>query len=146
MDADHIIPRLYLGSSPLVFSCDAFDVVVLAARELQKPPQGRCRVIQAPLDDTHHPTRGEVLTALQAARKVRLELRRGRRVLVSCAAGINRSALIVAMVLMMNGTSAQEAIQRIRQKRKPPWPWNTMKPLSNLAFVQILQTYEKAKK
>jgi protein-tyrosine phosphatase len=145
MDADRIIPGLYLGSSPLVYDCSRFDVVVLAARELQQPPYGSCRVIHAPFNDTRQPSREEVLTALQAARKVRAELQHGQRVLVSCAAGINRSALIVALVLMMEGASASQAIRLVRNKRKPPWPWNTMVPLANPAFVQILQCYKQMK-
>jgi protein-tyrosine phosphatase len=40
-------------------------------------------------------------------------------VLVHCQAGLNRSSLIVARVLMLNGLTAKGAIQRIRLKRSP---------------------------
>ena len=137
MDADRIASGLYLGGAPR--SCGPFDVVVLAAYELQDIPL-RCVVVQAPLDDAV-PTQDEVQTALSAARKVQQFRRQGAKVLVTCAQGINRSALIVAMVLMMEGLSARKAIALIRRNRKAH-----MKPLSNKAFVQLLKRYEEARR
>ena len=43
----------------------------------------------------------------------------GERVLVRCQAGLNRSGLIMALVLMLEGLSAQEAIETIRAQRSP---------------------------
>jgi protein-tyrosine phosphatase len=137
MDYDRIAPGLYLGGH--LNSCGPFDVVVLAAQEFQEKPRGRCRIIHAPFNDTHRPSREEVLTALKAAKKVRSELRHGRQVLVTCAAGINRSALIVALVLMMEGASARQAIRRIRARRRG----TIIQPLSNPAFIQVLKKYEE---
>lgn len=136
MDADRITSGLYLGSAPQ--ECGPFDVVVLAAKELQNIPL-ECPVIHAPLDDAK-PTRDEVYTALQAAKKVRQLRRGGKKVLVTCAQGINRSALIVALVLMMNGLSARDAVKLIRAKR------HTMfKPLSNREFLKLLKKYEEVR-
>lgn len=137
MDADRIAPKLYLGGAPR--SCGPFDVVVLAAYELQNIPL-RCVVIQAPLDDAV-PSKEEIKTALSAARKVQQFRRQGARVLVTCAQGINRSALIAALALMMEGLSARKAIAQIRRNRKAH-----MKPLSNKAFVQVLRQYERARR
>jgi len=41
----------------------------------------------------------------------------GRKVLIRCQAGLNRSGLVMALVLMREGFSAQEAIDLIRAKR-----------------------------
>lgn len=45
--------------------------------------------------------------------------KRGKRVLVRCQAGLNRSGLITALILMREGYSADEAINLIREKRSP---------------------------
>jgi hypothetical protein len=43
----------------------------------------------------------------------------GDRVLIRCQAGLNRSGLITALVLMRHGWSADSAIQLLRQTRSP---------------------------
>ena len=45
--------------------------------------------------------------------------RKSGPVLVHCQAGLNRSSLVTAMVLMMDGLTADEAIGLIREKRSP---------------------------
>lgn len=41
----------------------------------------------------------------------------GKRVLIRCQAGINRSSLVMALVLIREGFSAKKAIELMRQKR-----------------------------
>ena len=41
----------------------------------------------------------------------------GRRVLIRCQAGINRSSLVMALVLIRDGLSAKKAIELMRQQR-----------------------------
>ena len=43
--------------------------------------------------------------------------KRGQRVLIRCQAGMNRSGLIMALVLIREGYTADEAINLIRTKR-----------------------------
>ena len=43
----------------------------------------------------------------------------GDRVLIRCQAGLNRSGLVLALILIKDGLSAQEAIARIRDNRGP---------------------------
>jgi protein-tyrosine phosphatase len=43
----------------------------------------------------------------------------GDRVLVRCQAGLNRSGLVLALILIKDGLSPQEAINRIRENRGP---------------------------
>jgi protein-tyrosine phosphatase len=55
----------------------------------------------------------------------------GKRVLIRCQAGLNRSGLVTALVLMRAGFTAQDAIDRIRNVRDPQC-------LYNKAFVKFL--------
>ncbi len=57
----------------------------------------------------------------------------GRNVLVHCTAGLNRSGLIVALALMANGLTADQAIDLIRERRDQ-WA------LCNESFVEFLQS------
>lgn len=43
----------------------------------------------------------------------------GKRVLSRCAAGLNRSGIITALVLIREGFTASEAIEMIRDRRSP---------------------------
>jgi hypothetical protein len=43
--------------------------------------------------------------------------RSGKRVLIRCQAGLNRSGLVMALVLMRDGLTAQDAIELIRKNR-----------------------------
>lgn len=61
------------------------------------------------------------------------EWQAGRRVLIRCAAGMNRSGFITALVLMRAGYSADDAIALIRAKRSPL-------ALSNEAFNDHLRS------
>lgn len=56
----------------------------------------------------------------------------GRRVLIRCAGGMNRSGLLVALTLMKSGLEADEAIALVRDRRHP-WA------LSNRSFVELCQ-------
>lgn len=47
------------------------------------------------------------------------EWKSGKRVLIRCQAGWNRSGLITALVLMREGYTAKKAVSLIREKRSP---------------------------
>lgn len=47
------------------------------------------------------------------------EWKNGRKVLARCQAGLNRSGLVIALVLLKEGFTANEAIELIRNKRSP---------------------------
>jgi len=139
IDANEIVPGLYQGgkipSSVKISRSErytlsdglvvpGFDVVVLCAKELQPHASAgeisAPHTIHAPLEDGPAMTDEEKRGALWTAQRVVSELRQGKRVLVTCAMGLNRSGLIVALVLCMGwGLPAQEAIQRIRARRNP---------------------------
>lgn len=54
---------------------------------------------------------------LRLADWLHAEWKLGKRVAAKCQAGLNRSALIAALVLLKEGFSAEEAIKLIREKR-----------------------------
>jgi hypothetical protein len=64
--------------------------------------------------DTKHFDVKELFDIVKLTHK---EWKTGKRVLVRCQAGWNRSGLITALVLMRDGMPAQEAIELIREKR-----------------------------
>ena len=51
------------------------------------------------------------------ARQVFAEWRLGRRVLVRCLSGLNRSGLVVGMVLLLEGYTSAQAIALLRERR-----------------------------
>jgi protein-tyrosine phosphatase len=61
----------------------------------------------------------------------------GRRVLVHCTEGLNRSGLVVARALMEMGRTTSEAIESVRRQRGPSV--DGFPALGNEAFVRWLQ-------
>ncbi len=55
----------------------------------------------------------------ELAEMVNQWLDEGKRVLVHCQAGLNRSSFVTARALMLRGKTADEAIDLIRSKRSP---------------------------
>src|SRR5271154_2868113 len=102
-EKSEIAPGLFVGSKPAPGRHAGVDTIVLAAMEYQPPADlfPGTEVIYAPLDDA--PSRSmredEIEIATKAAARVARRLRAGRRVLVSCMMGLNRSALIAAIAM-----------------------------------------------
>ncbi len=70
---------------------------------------------------------------MKTAGRVVRRLRKGRRVLSTCAMGLNRSALVAALAIQeIYGLSADEIIKRLRRARGP-WA------MSNPSFEQLLR-------
>lgn len=136
LDAHRIASKLWVGGRPGAEACRVFDAVVLCAIEYQ--PQLPCRVLRAPIDDAKL-TLDEAKTAIGVARRVNALRRKGQRVLVSCNMGVNRSALVAALALVLSGVSADDAVARLRKNRNPP---SGMTPLSNEHFVKFLRRVE----
>jgi protein-tyrosine phosphatase len=140
-DANEIIPGLWQGEQVGVEGFpeslpENFPVIVFAAVEHQPRFDGgedpSQLLIYAPMRDTLQPTEQEQRTALLTAQRVLQEHALGKRVLVTCVSGLNRSGLIVGLVLIMSGWEPKEAIRHIRQTRSD-WA------LSNETFVKILE-------
>jgi protein-tyrosine phosphatase len=80
-----------------------------------------------PLDGT------QLAGVIRLARAADDALEEGRRVLVRCYHGYNRSGLVVAHALVLAGHSADEAVRMVRARRGP-WA------LHNERFVEYLRT------
>lgn len=70
---------------------------------------------------------------LNIARTLHAEWKAGRRVLTRCQAGWNRSGLVTALILIIEGYSAEAAIDLIRRRRTPD-------ALCNHRFERFLRT------
>ncbi|WNM30206.1 dual specificity protein phosphatase family protein [Streptomyces sp. Li-HN-5-11] len=135
-----IVPRLWMGghefaghTGRLEFAVvrDEFDLVQTLLRLPGHGPDPGVEhqvwpIPDGPLDGTQL---AGVMRLAQAACEA---LDAGRRVLVRCYHGYNRSGLVVAHALVRRGRSAEEAIRLIRARRSP-WA------LHNELFVDYLR-------
>ncbi|WP_395293367.1 protein phosphatase [Kitasatospora hibisci] len=74
---------------------------------------------------------GQLLVVEEAAVSTAEAARQGRRVLVRCHSGYNRSGLVIAQALVELGHQADRAVELIRERRSP-WA------LNNQLFVEYL--------
>jgi protein-tyrosine phosphatase len=113
---------------------DEFDLVVsLASREGYGPAATVDHVIERLADaglDAPAVARVDILVE-----RVLVALGEGRRVLVRCSGGLNRSGVVVARVLMRSGLDADAAMAAVRAARGP-WA------LTNPTFVNHLRCAE----
>lgn len=124
IEASRILPRLWQGSVPPqgdALRRAGFHVLILCAMEHQ-PPADRfpgVAVIHAPNDDADRPpTTKELCQAISAAIQVAGALDLGLRVLVTCAAGRNRSGLVTAISLCLTtGCAGPQAVRFVQTKR-----------------------------
>ncbi|MER7716552.1 dual specificity protein phosphatase family protein [Streptomyces flaveolus] len=137
---DEIVPGLWMGGHEFrrqggllesVVVRDEFDLVQTLLRLPGHGPDPGIEhqvwpIPDGPLDGTQL---AGVIRLAQAAGEALAE---GRRVLVRCYHGYNRSGLVVAQVLMHQGRGAEEAIRLIRTRRSP-WA------LHNELFAEYLR-------
>lgn len=132
-----IMENLWIGSVPPPGDYSMMDLIVLAAEEIPAEEagiQGDVQVLEAPLPDGKLNDKEQKI-ALEAAATVAGFLSAGKRVLSTCAMGINRSSFIVALALVLMGGKPREVIGLIRAQRDP-------KALSNPYFIEnIYQAY-----
>lgn len=137
LDVTKVGRKLYQGSQPVpgpsVRRC-GFDVLVLAAKEIQPPPSlyPGVEIVRARIDDSGPPlTREEWIEAVRAGRHVAGKVVAGQRVLTTCAKGLNRSGMVNAIALhLLTGRSGAEIVDYLRKKRQGA--------LSNRYFVHAL--------
>lgn len=136
IDATRLGPKLYQGSFPVQAVAPlGIDVLVLCARELQtRSAEPGLVTLRCPLDDHANAvlSRGDWQNALRTGALVARYIRSGRRVLVTCAAGRNRSGLVSAIALHeLTGRSGKECIEHIQSRR--------LNALTNDDFVAALR-------
>ncbi|MET8569674.1 dual specificity protein phosphatase family protein [Streptomyces sp. NPDC004783] len=138
---DEIVPGLWMGGHEfrrpggrVEFAVvgDEFDLVQSLLRLPGHGPGPGVEhqvwpIPDGPLDGT------QLAGVIRLARTAGEALDEGRRVLVRCYHGYNRSGLVIAQVLMGRGRSAEEAMRLIRTRRSP-WA------LHNELFAEYLRT------
>lgn len=116
----------------------AIHCIVLAASGYQNVgPLGGCYdIIKAPFDDAmglSDGDRAEIYDITNSvSNQVYSKIKNGKNVLITCQAGLNRSGLISARVLMKFGFSAKDAIEIVRKGRGKY-------ALCNPEFVEMLK-------
>jgi protein-tyrosine phosphatase len=109
--------RLAQGRAPPPNVRLPFDTIVLAAMEYQPELPGY-EVLRATLDDSGPPPTANERAQIRAvASRVARRVRAGRRVLVTCVQGRNRSGVISGLALVELGMSGEQAIHLIRTFR-----------------------------
>ncbi len=127
LDADRIAPNLYLGSYPKKYEMGGlkamgFDTLVLCAEELQAPTRfNDLKVYRIPMDDIEDVEAIPFGPLIQTAKKISDDLAEGKNVLVTCAMGINRSAMTLGLALRMRypELTGDQAVALIRKGRFP---------------------------
>jgi len=149
MNFSEIYPNLYVGSAPHEDEdLSNFDALVLTAREWQMPStRFPVDVLRVPLLDgvwlhgravTPPMTREEIRIAVDAGKQVAHWLSQGKRVLVTCWMGLNRSSLVAALAVLTlrPDMSVNTVIENIRVARSED-------ALRNKHFLALLKSYAK---
>lgn len=139
---NEILPNLYMGGTsdddivqfakrlPQLNEREEFDAVVTCYSHAQPMSwyvhENRYGFADGPMEAKTFAKVQELASWLHA------EWKSGKKCLSRCQAGLNRSGIVIALVLMMDGYSADDAIDLIRKKRDP-------NALFNLDFVRKLQ-------
>jgi protein tyrosine/serine phosphatase len=142
-DADLILPRLWLGNARAAqneefLKQNNITVVFDCTKDIPFHPSIRKRY-RVPVDDdlTQEEIRNMELWSFEIIYKLVKEYNTGATILVHCAAGMQRSAAVVAMFLIATqGMKWEQAIQYIRQRRPIAFY-----PSAN--FLQAIQGFEK---
>jgi protein-tyrosine phosphatase len=117
-DFNAVVPKLYIGSHPEPedpFDLGANVVVSLTSDTSARSVPRNGALIHWHIKDGPIPP-PEILDAVASFVDTCLQL--GSTVYVHCQAGMNRSALVVARILMVQGMSARDAIDLVRERRQ----------------------------
>lgn len=118
-DATPIAPRLWIGSKPPVDrNLTNVDVVGLCAMEFQPERlAGQQALLRCPIDDSIL-TMPELQLVLQTSAAVAKSIVEGKRVLVTCQQGRNRSAFVIAFALhQLTTMSGEQIVAHIKKHR-----------------------------
>lgn len=151
-DYDQIHTNLYQGSYPKLSKelGDHFDVVVFTAIEKQPKPAAlkavpkTVMVKKFPLDDDpYQPITIQQAAALtELAKELAAYVRSGKRVLITCAMGMNRSGLLTALTLMAaTGCTGRNAFTTVQSRRRAMD--DGTRALFNPIFARFVQTKDR---
>lgn len=136
VDASNITKNLWIGAAPpLDRDIPSIDTLVLCAMEIQPTVMAfHGAIVRCPLDDAELAMQS-IATSIVAAKRVASDLMAHKRVLVTCAQGRNRSALVAGLALgMVTRRTPAQIVELIRSRRRRDC-------LSNPHFVRYLERY-----
>lgn len=119
-----------------------YDLVVFGAKEVKPPPQAfldrvakrGIRIQHLPLLDAHTLTPDERFALGLQIPTIAAVYKKGKRVLITCNLGINRSAFIAALVLdAVHGYGGAQALREVRVRRV------RARPLENAYYAHLLE-------
>jgi hypothetical protein len=124
-EASRVATRLFQGSVPTPGAQIPADLLVLCAVEHQFPGANRQRlfghratVLHCPLTDGGAPLKPrQIRDAVNASVECARVYLHGGTVIVTCAAGLNRSGLVMGLTLLELGVEPRSAIDAIRRAR-----------------------------
>lgn len=151
LDADEIVENLWQGGYPRYpdqVKASGFSMLVMCAGELQDPASDYpgVELLYAPNSDDYvcKIPRDLLKIAVDAGKTVAQAVKDGRKVLVTCAAGINRSGLVSALALhFLYGWPGTECIKQVKAKRVNQA--YDMVALDNPRFREVLLKLKGAK-
>lgn len=123
LDANEIIPGLWVGSKPpkgeFLYK-NNYTHVVLCCPDYQLPAKDfpNVNVIHCPFEDNYNIMNNTTMVLVFVTAKLIAETHKnGGKILVTCYAGLNRSALLAALALRILGYSPFFAIESLRENR-----------------------------
>jgi protein-tyrosine phosphatase len=141
LDVAEVAKNLWIGAAPPEGEIvgEHWDVLVLCANDWQPSSSSYpgVKVLHAPFRDTLRISTDELKTAMKAAGWTAKELAEGKKVLVTCIAGRNRSGLVTAAALSfvarMDPAKAGEVVRERRGSAA----------LTNSTFVNFLNAMRR---
>lgn len=142
--AHEILPGLWLGNRTAAHDLDwqrekNINAIFNCTKDIPIKQGVAQRIYRVPLDDNLQPEeiRNLELWSWETAFKVAKELDAGNRVLVHCAAGVQRSAAVVAIYIIAKyRVTTDEAIQFIKKRRPIAF-------FGNANFYNSIKGFEK---
>jgi hypothetical protein len=115
--------------SPTALRADGFDAIYDVFGHGPHPPVTGATSVVHRIEDLPWAAVPDSVDGL--ANEIAGLVRGGRRVVITCSSGLNRSGLVAARTLIALGHAPADAIDRVRDARGP-------RALSNRAFVHYL--------
>lgn len=139
IDADKVYAGLWQGAQPPEgeeLGRAGFSLLVLCAQEYQPPSEAfpGVEVVHVPFDDSSFMVSDITLLRLvrPAVLRTIMAVRSGRKVLVTCHAGLNRSGLVTGLALRgLTGMPGAAVVRQLKDRR-------SLWALSNSQFRQIV--------
>lgn len=120
MDIVNITDGLLIGSQPasLVEIPPDVSLFITTSVDFQPRPSGGPTIIFCPLtDDAFELVAGDKERAAAAATQAASAIKQGRKVLVTCRQGLNRSGLVCALTLVELGYTREDALSTVQSTR-----------------------------